>query len=154
MKHTSILLVALLALSSFAARNERKDSVMTATKAPMLALIDRYAKSVNEANADSLESLFWSDDPNFTEVENDRALPFGKSEFLAIADWIRKNAKPGLYQVFDKTDVYLLSPDVAYSVSLRKDVSEGTTTRVTFIFLKKKDEWRIIHGHFSYSPKQ
>ncbi|MCD6485504.1 MAG: nuclear transport factor 2 family protein [Candidatus Odinarchaeota archaeon] len=27
------------------------------------------------------------------------------------------------------------------------------TSRVTLIFLKKDNRWKIIHGHFSYMPK-
>ena len=30
---------------------------------------------------------------------------------------------------------------------------EARTSRVTLVFLKKGNEWKIIHGHFSYVPK-
>jgi hypothetical protein len=57
---------------------------------------------------------------------------------------------------FYDTQVHLLSPEVAYSVSLRDQEEDGEikTSRVTLVFLKKGNEWRIIHGHFSYVPGQ
>ena len=51
--------------------------------------------------------------------------------------------------------VYMLSPEIAYSVLLRDQDENGVTktSRVTLIFLKKDNKWKIIHGHFSYMPK-
>ncbi len=56
---------------------------------------------------------------------------------------------------FYDTKIHILSPEVAYSVSLRDQDEDGEvkTSRVTLIFLKKENEWKIIHGHFSYTPK-
>jgi len=55
---------------------------------------------------------------------------------------------------FYNTKVNMLTSEVAYSVSLRDQKENGKikTSRVTLIFLKKGNEWRIIHGHFSYLP--
>jgi ketosteroid isomerase-like protein len=100
-------------------------------------------------------SLFWVDDPRFIEVENHIAEPFDRERFLAIMDWIRKHQKPGWKMRFYDTKVHILSPEVAYSVSLRDQSEDGEvkTSRVTLVFLKKENEWKIIHGHFSYVPK-
>jgi len=55
---------------------------------------------------------------------------------------------------FHDTQVHLLSPEVAYTVSLREEEigGERSESRVTLIFLKKEGEWKIIHGHFSRLP--
>ncbi len=117
-------------------------------------VIRAYERAFEAADADSLASLFWVDDPRFVEVENHVLEPFGRERFLWIIDWIRENQPPGWKMKFYDTQVHLLSPEVAYSVSLREEEIEGerTVSRVTLIFLKKGEEWRIIHGHFSRVP--
>lgn len=115
-------------------------------------IIDAYVRAVNGADADRLESLFWTADPRFSEVENDQPGPLDAKEFHAIADWIGQHGKPGKKQRFYDTKVHILTPNVAYSVSMRDELNTGKTSRVTLIYLKKGDEWRIIHGHFSYVP--
>jgi len=121
----------------------------------ILALIEKYVRAFETADADLMQSLFWIDDERFIEVENHISKPFGRERFLAIMDWIRKYQKPGRKMRFYNTKVNVLSPEVAYSISLRdqKENGELRTSRVTLIFLKKGNEWKIIHGHFSYLPK-
>jgi len=117
-------------------------------------ILEAYAKAVNNADVGLLESLFWTNDPRFSEVENDQPMPFGKERFLEIADWIRAHGKPGdNRQRFHHTEVHLLAPDVAYAVSLRDELNVGKTSRVTLVLLRKAGEWRILHGHFSYVPE-
>jgi hypothetical protein len=55
---------------------------------------------------------------------------------------------------FYDTKVHLLSPTVAYSVSLReeRENKEVKISRVALVFLKKDDRWKIIQGHFSHVP--
>ena len=91
----------------------------------------------------------------FIEVENHIPEPFGRDRFLWITDWIKKYQKSGGKMKFFDTKVHFLSPDVAYSVSLRNEEEEGIikTSRVTLIFLKKNNKWKVIHIHFSYVPK-
>lgn len=120
----------------------------------ILNIIDSYVQAVNDADADSLASLFWLGDPNFSEVENHIPAPLGAKTFSELGDWIRKNGNPGKNQRFYNTQVYILKPGVAYSVSMRDEYKTNKTSRVTLIYLKKGDEWRIIHGHFSYIPEQ
>jgi len=123
-------------------------------KRKILELIDDYVQAFEAADADRMANLFWVDDPRFLEVENHIAEPFGRERFLWIMDWIREHQEPGGKMRFYDTKVHLLSPEVAYSVSLRdqEEDNEVKTSRVTLIFLKKGDEWRIIHAHFSYVP--
>ena len=120
----------------------------------ILNLIDLYVQAVNTADADLLESLFWKDDPRFTEVENHIPTPFGARTFSDISDWIRKNGTPGNNQQFYETAVHILSPEVAYSVSMRNEYDKSVTSssRVSLVYLKKDSQWKIIHGHFSYVP--
>jgi uncharacterized protein (TIGR02246 family) len=129
--------------------NEREE------KRKILEIIETYVKAFESADADLMQSLFWIDDSRFIEVENHIPEPFGRERFLAIMDWIRKYQKPGWKMKFYDTKVHILSPEVAYTVSLRDQSEDGEvkTSRVTLIFLKKENEWRIIHGHFSYVPK-
>jgi ketosteroid isomerase-like protein len=120
----------------------------------ILEAIETYVRAFENADADLMEGLFWKDDPRFCEVENDRPKPFGKETFLAIGEWIRKHGKPGGKMRFYETNVHILSPEVAYSVSIRDEYEgeKAIPSRVTLIFLKKEGEWKIIHGHFSYVP--
>jgi len=129
--------------------DERED------KRKILEIIDTYIRAFESADADLMESLFWIDDSSFIEVENHIREPFGRERFLAIMEWIRKYQKPGWKMRFYDIKVHILSPEVAYSVSLRDQEEDGKikTSRVTLIFLKKGDEWKIIHGHFSYVPE-
>ncbi len=124
-------------------------------KRKILAIIDTYVRAFETADADLMQSLFWIDDQSFIEVENHIPEPLGRARFLAIMDWMRKYQKPGWKMRFYDTKVNILSPEVAYSVSLRdqKENGEPRTSRVTLIFLRKGNEWKIIHGHFSYLPK-
>ncbi len=126
-----------------------------AEESKILKIITKYVQAVEAADADLLESLFWKDDPHFSEIENDRPKPFGTQTFAAIGDWIREHGKPGNRQRFYETKVHILSPEIAYSVSMRDEYEGGKAipSRVTLIYLKKGDEWRIIHRHFSYVPE-
>jgi uncharacterized protein (TIGR02246 family) len=125
-------------------------------KRKILELIDAYVQAFETADSDLMASLFWVDDLRFIEVENHIPEPFGRERFLWIMDWIRENQPSGWKMRFYDTQVHLLSPEVAYSVSLRDQEEDGEvkTSRVTLVFLKKGNEWRIIHGHFSYVPGQ
>jgi len=128
---------------------------MNKEKAKIMKIIDKYVQAFENADADLMQSLFWFDDERFIEIENHIPEPFGKERFLWIMDWIRKNQKPGWKMKFYDIKIYFLSPDVAYSVSIRETEEDGeiTKSRVTLIFLKKDNEWKIIHGHFSYVPE-
>ena len=124
-------------------------------KEKILGTIDAYVGAFEMADADLMQSLFWVDDPRFIEVENHIPEPFVRERFLWIMDWMRKNQKPGWKMKFYETKVNFLSPEVAYSVSLRdqKENGDAKTSRVSLVFLKNGDEWKIIHGHFSFLPK-
>ena len=123
-------------------------------KRKILKILDDYVQAFEAADADRMAGLFWVDDPRFLEVENHIPEPFGRERFLWIMDWIREHQEPGRKMRFYDTQLHLLSPEVAYSVSLRDQDEDGEvkTSRVTLVFLKKGEEWRIIHGHFSYLP--
>lgn len=120
----------------------------------ILEIISSYVRAFETADADLMASLFWVDDPRFIEVENHIPEPFGRERFLWIMNWIRENQPSGWKMRFYDTQVHLLSPEVAYSVSLREEEIEErkSSSRVTLVFLKKDEEWKIIHGHFSYVP--
>lgn len=124
-------------------------------KRKVLEIMDNYIRAFETADADLMESLFWVDDPGFSEVENHISEPFGRERFLWIMDWMRKHQKPGWKMKFYDTKVNFLSPEVAYSVSMRDQEENGEkrTSRVNLVFLKKRNEWKIIHGHFSFVPE-
>gem|GEM_PF-558445 len=135
-------------------RKKQRSTEQVGEERKILALIDKYVRAFETADADLMQSLFWVDDERFIEVENHIPEPFGRERFLAIIDWIRKYQKPGWKMKFYNSKVNMLSSEVAYSVSLRDQKENGKpkTSRVTLIFLKKGNEWKIIHGHFSYLP--
>jgi hypothetical protein len=91
----------------------------TEEKQKILGIIDSYVHAFEMADADLMESLLWVGDPRFIEVENHILEPFGSRRFLWIMDWMRKNQKPGWKMKFYDTKVNFLSPEVAYSVSMR-----------------------------------
>lgn len=124
-------------------------------KRKILEIIDTYVCAFEKADAYLMESLFWANDPRFIEVENHIPEPFECERFLWSMDWMKKHQKPGWKMRFYDTKVHILSPEVAYSVSLRDQSEDGEvkTSRVTLVFLKKENVWKIIHGHFSYVPK-
>jgi len=126
-----------------------------AEKPRILEIIDTYARAFETADADLMESLFWIDDPRFIEVENHIPEPFCRDRFLWIMDWMRKHQEPGWKMRFYDTEVNILSPAVAYTVSLRDQDEDGEVkvSRVTLVFVKKEKEWKIIHGHFSWVPQ-
>jgi uncharacterized protein (TIGR02246 family) len=123
----------------------------------ILAVLDSYVKAFQDADPDALASLHWLDDERFSEIEDMIAYPFGKETYMQIADWMRKNAKPGTRQMkFHKPSVFFLSPDIAYAIAIQEIATpQGPgASRVTLIFLRKDSEWRILHGHFSEVPKE
>jgi len=124
-------------------------------KRKILKAMDTYVCAFETGDADLMESLFWTDDSRFIEVENHIPKPFTHERFLAIMQWIKKHQKPGWKMKFYDIKVHVLSPEVAYSVSLRDEEGDKDirTSRVTLVFLKKGNEWKIIHGHFSYMPR-
>lgn len=118
-------------------------------------ILGDYVRAFENANADLMQSLFWYEDPRFIEVENHIPQPFSIDRFLFIMDWIRENQKPGWKMRFYDTQIHLLSPDVAYSVSMREQDEDGSmsTSRVTLLYLMKDGQWKILHGHFSLLPE-
>jgi hypothetical protein len=151
-----LVLVAVVASLATGCDSTGRSSGMTPEqdKEQILGLLDTYVKAVDTADTELLESLFWLEDPCFCEVENDQPMPFGKERFVEIGEWVRQHGKPGDNpQRFRDTQVHVLGPDVAYTVSLRNELNTNRTSRVTLIFLKKNAEGRIIHGHFSHVPE-
>jgi ketosteroid isomerase-like protein len=125
----------------------------TNEQAKIMTIIDSYAKALENADAALWESLYWLDDVNFSEIENDKPHVLDRRYIEQIGAALRKRGSSQPNQRWYDTKVYLLSPDVAYSVSLREEINTATTSRVTLIYQKKRGEWRIIHGHFSDVPK-
>ena len=118
----------------------------------MLEIIENYANLGPSGDADGFSNLFWPDDPNFAMVENDRPHPLGPEYVEMLTHLIRERGRLPNQRFYD-TRVYFLTPEVAYSVSLRDELNSKKTSRVTFVYQRKQDEWRIIHGHFSYVPE-
>ncbi len=84
---------------------------------------------------------------------NDRPRLMGHEYIEFISGLLRKRGEQPSNQRWYDTKIFILSPDSAYSVSLREEINVKKTSRVTFILQKKKGEWRIMHGHFSYVPE-
>jgi ketosteroid isomerase-like protein len=116
-------------------------------------VIQAYPEALANCDVTAWEDLFWLEDPSFTEIENDKPTFLNKQYIEMISDFLRKNTPGPPNQKWYDTKVFLLTPDIAYSISLRDEINTHQTSRVTLIFKKKGDEWRIIHGHFSNVPK-
>ncbi|MCC7204042.1 MAG: nuclear transport factor 2 family protein [Phycisphaeraceae bacterium] len=132
---------------------ERTTMDVQAESQKIQQIIDQYAV-MGGGDPERFRALFWIDDPNLTNVENDRPYLLGPEYVEFLADLVRKEGGGGpVGQRFYDTKIYFLTPDVAYSVSLRDELNIAKTSRVTFVCQKKHGEWRIIHGHFSYVPE-
>ena len=119
----------------------------------ILTIIGSYTRALENGDAVLWESLYWLDDSNFSEVENDKPYVLDRGYIEQIGAAIRKRGPGKPNQRWYDTKVHFLSPDVAYSVSLRDEINTATTSRVTLVYQKKGSEWRIIHAHFSDLPK-
>lgn len=123
----------------------------------IMSMFDTYVRAFVRRDADVMQRLFWLDDDRFTEIEDHIQRPFGRDTFLKIMDWMRDNprADEKRAMAFHDPEVMALAPDVAYSVALQEIITpRGTSiSRVTLIYLKRDNEWRIIHGHFSALPE-
>jgi uncharacterized protein (TIGR02246 family) len=124
----------------------------------ILAVMSTYVRAFETADAKLMQSLHWVDDPNFTEIEDIVSEPFGRDKFLSITDWTKSGGRSPRKMKFYNIKVNVLSPEIAYVIayqeirSLKED--EACTSRVSLVFLKKANEWKIIHGHFSSIPRQ
>ena len=124
----------------------------------ILAVMDSYVHAFEMADANLMRSLHWVDDPNFTEIEDHISEPFARERFLNIMNWIEKHGKPGKKMRFYDMKINMLSPRIAYVIALQEirpseGCGETSTSRVSLVFLKKANEWKIIHGHFSSKPE-
>jgi ketosteroid isomerase-like protein len=122
-------------------------------KSHILEILDMYVHAFETNDTDLMKRLHWVDDPRFTGIEDYIPEPFGRKTFCELINWIETNQGQGETMRFYNTNVYILTPDVAYAVTLQEISSPedeaAQTSRVTFIFLKKMDQWKIIHGHSS-----
>lgn len=150
-----LLLISLLLLgcqSSLTTTGAQNMDTSDKDRQRILQIIDEYAH-MGHGNAERFASLFWLDDPNLSNVENDRPGLLGPEYIRFLVGLVREGGERPVNQRFWDTHVYLLTPDVAYSVSMREELNVKKTSRVTFVYQKKHGEWRIIHGHFSYVPE-
>lgn len=119
----------------------------------ILRIIEDYAGAWETGEPERFARLFWTEDPSFSVVENDRPYPLGAEYIEMLVGEIRKSGPGPSNQRFHDTTVYRVTPETAYSVSLRDELNTQMTSRVTFVYQKKGEEWRIIHGHFSFVPE-
>lgn len=119
----------------------------------ILSIIDSYTKALDTGDAALWESLFWLEDLNFSAIENDRPHVLDRRYIEQISQWLRESGPTEPNQRWYDTRVHFLTPDVAYSVSLRDEINTATISRVTLVYQRKGDQWRIIHGHFSNVPE-
>ncbi len=121
----------------------------------MLNVIKKLEDAANEADPTKAEAALWLEDERFTEIEDFIPVPIDAQGVRRIHDWIRENGKPGENVHFKDVKVHSLSSEVAYATAIQElHFDEPATSRVTFVFLKKNDEWRIIHAHYSSMPSE
>lgn len=122
-------------------------------QASVLRIIDSYTQALDAGDADLWESLYWLDDGNFSEIENDKPHVLDRSYIESISTALRRRGPVEPNQRWYDTKVHFLTPKVAYTTSLRDELNTSTTSRVTLVLVKKGGQWRIIHGHFSDVPE-
>ncbi len=122
----------------------------------ILKIFASYTQAFYDADADLMQSLFWTRDKRFTEIQTHIAEPIGRMIFLGMMGWIRQNGKPGQVTHFHDPQIFLLTGETAYSVARQEVITARGTSlnRVTMVYLKKDGEWRIIHAHFSNNPEE
>ena len=77
----------------------------------------------------------------------------GADGVRSIHDWVRQHGEPGDHVAFEQEKVFLLSSDVAYATAIQNPSFDVPShSRVTFVFLRRGEDWRIIHAHFSSVP--
>ena len=143
----------LMVLSGCKTRREVMQMIGAHEQAKILSIVDSYTEALDNGDSGIWESLYWLDDERFTEIENDKPYVLGRQYIEQISALLRQRGSAEPNQRWYDTKVYFLSSDVAYSTSLRDEINTSTTSRVTLVYLKKGNEWRIIHGHFSNVPE-
>jgi len=119
----------------------------------VLEIIRKLEEAANEADPAKAETVLWLEDEKFSEIEDFIPEPMGADGVRRIHDWIRENGRPGENMKFRDIKAYSLSSDTAYATAIQElNFDEPSTSRVTFVLLKKDDDWGIIHAHYSSMP--
>ncbi len=116
------------------------------------AVVDGYPQALETGDADLWGRLFWAEDPEFSVIENDRPHRLGGEYIAFIRGLIEKRGRMPAQRWYD-TRIHFVSPTAAYTTSLRDELNTGETSRVTLVLVKRDDQWRILHAHFSCVPK-
>ena len=148
-------LVGLLAVNLMSCQTIQKGKMMGSEedRKKILQIITNYTVAGQTGNTGLWESLFWLDELGFTVIENDRPHVMGRKHIDFLTGISRERGPQPNNQKWYDTQVYFVSTDIAYTVSLCDEFNINKTSRVTLLFKKKHDEWRIIHGHFSFVPE-
>lgn len=116
-------------------------------------IIKKLEEAANEAKPAKAAAVLWLEDERFSEIEDFIPEPMEAQGVINIHNWIKDNGQPGDNMHFRDLKGYSLSPDIAYATAIQElNFDAPATSRVTFIFLKKEEEWRIIHAHYSTMP--
>ena len=125
-------------------------------QAEVLQVIQRLEQAINEAKPDLWLSLWDVSAPGFTIFENDNGDTLGPEFVEHVAGWLRK-WRPARRQTWHTNKVVLLSPDLAYTASLRTENEsppDRRESRVTMVMRRTDDGWKIIQSHCSYVPRR
>ncbi len=161
-RHETLVLGAVLLVSGCAASQTTRRTevivdhgVTSDATSQILQVISDYAAALERGDAELWESLFRLNDPAFSMIENDRPHLMGREYIETIAEAIRQRGPQPDGQKWYATHVHLISDDIAYTTSLRDETfPDGAvrTSRVTLILKRSGNQWRILHGHFSFIP--
>jgi hypothetical protein len=147
MKYSAFLIIPVLLVACGDA------SIETSDEKQILHVIDRLQEASNKVDPSIFEQHLLMDDPRFSEIEDFIPEPFGSETLRSILEWFGKNGKPGNNVKFTKTRVYILSSMTAYTTSIQElDFDKPSRSRVTFIFMKDREQWKVIHAHYSAMP--
>lgn len=127
----------------------------TAVTNEVLRVVANYEKAINQPDPVLWLSIWDLQYHELTIIENDKPQTLGREYVEQIADWM-KTARPEKRQTWHTNRVYMLSPDLAYVVSLRTEhhmPESQKESRVTLLVRKNETGWKIVHCHFSFVPR-
>ncbi len=122
-------------------------------KEHLLDLVSTYQKAFENGDPDLIENLSWDEGSDIFGLDDPRHAPL-KARKHSDKEHAGLHTKTSWQTRFYNTLVYLVTPTLAYSTSLREINRAGQTqtSQVSFIILKKENAWRIVHAHLSSVP--
>lgn len=150
-----LLGAALLCASCAGTRGRTPVDLAGGIRTELDRVLDDFETAANTVQPELAEKHLLLDDPRFTEIEDFIPTPIGAEKVRWLHDWARKNGKPGEHVRFRERRYYRLTADAAYATAIQHlSFEKPSRSRVTFVFLLLNGAWKVIHAHYSTTPKK